>query len=285
MSVIIAVYKRADWLSICLAALQQQRVLFPWELIIVDDGSPNQREIYQTVTGWRPPDMCSFQLLRKKNGGPAAARNFGVAKTCGDILCFLDDDSVPTADWLQRIHGHFERDDSIALVSGKTLSYERNKTLPLLLEKSIYTGKCWATCNIAYRKSMFQALGGFDESFPEPSWEDNDLGLRARWAGYRHEHKMDVVVYHPHEETLSEYRRKCLQNGRGAAIFSVKHMRTKPLWSLLTPVLVGRRLVYGLFPVAWLKMGTSVASVKFLWAYYSLCGFMSMLTESYDAKN
>lgn len=66
ISVIIAVYKRADWLSICLAALQQQRALFPWELIIVDDGSPNQQEIDQTIEGWSPPDSCSFQLLRKK---------------------------------------------------------------------------------------------------------------------------------------------------------------------------------------------------------------------------
>lgn len=67
---------------------------------------------------------------------------------------------------------------------------------PLLLEKVVYLGKTWAICNIAYWRDVFEKFGGFDETFADASWEYNDLGIRARWAGYKHIVNEDAIVYH-----------------------------------------------------------------------------------------
>jgi len=165
-----------------------------------------------------------------------------------------------------------------ALVSGRTSSYDRENPVPLMLEQSVYAGKTFATCNIAYRRSAFDRLGGFDETFPEPSWEDNDLGLRALWAGFTHLYNDMAVVFHPHEVTLDEYRAKCLLNGRGAAVFSRKCLRTRPLWGIATPLIMSRRLLFGMLPSTWLGGRPNVNWLKYQWSLYSLKGFIGTFT-------
>jgi GT2 family glycosyltransferase len=279
VSIVIPVYKRAAWLKKCIEALQKQVSAEPFEIVIVDDGSPNEDEIAEVVTR---ANFGSLPLAfnRKTNAGPAAARNSGVKMASGEIVCFLDDDSIPDRNWLTEITEPFRFSSSAAIVNGRTCSYDREARLPLLLEREVYPAKNWATCNIAYRRTVFDALGGFDESFSEPSWEDNDLGLRAKFAGYEHLYAERAVVYHPHETTLDEYKEKCLLNGRGAAVFSRKYLFRKPLWGVGTPIMMSRRLIYGFFPSVWMKR-VGAPYLKFLWSLYSLQGFISKVV----AKN
>jgi GT2 family glycosyltransferase len=274
VSIIIPVYRRTEWLGKCLSALAHQVFDGDFQVIIVDDGSPNHDEIMAIADPFRSGCPFTVELFLKKNAGPAAARNFGVARSEGRFLCFLDDDSIPDTKWLNEITAPFFGSQRIGLVNGKTVSYDRCSTLPLLLESTVYRGKCWATCNIAYRRELFEELGGFDESFPEPSWEDNDLGLRAHWRGAAHVYRDTAVVFHPHEATLDEYRDKCLLNGRGVAAFSRKYLKIKPCWALIAPVAMARRLPYALSPAAWLRRDVTQSRVKLLWSYHSLLGFI-----------
>lgn len=278
VSIIIPVFKRAEWLRKCIAALQRQEFLHVFQIIIVDDGSPNEAEIAATV---KRAETASIPIIFKRiiNGGPAAARNYGVKLAVGEIICFLDDDSIPDRRWLHEIVQSFRDAPSVAVVNGRTCSYDREALLPLLLEREVYPPKSWATCNIAYRRGVFEAVGGFDEDFPEPSWEDNDLGLRAKWAGYRHSYNERAVVYHPHESSLDEYKRKCLLNGRGAAVFSRKYLFRKPLWGIGTPIMMSRRLIYAVFPSVWMKK-VSAPYLKFLWSFYSLQGFVGKISAN-----
>lgn len=251
----------------------------------MDDGSPNESEMKSTAEKLAGSENISIKYLGNIHAGPAAARNYGVRSSSGRIICFLDDDSIPDKSWLSEIVNPFRNSDSIALVSGKTLSYDRKASLPLLLEKTVYSGKCWATCNIAYRRDAFEALGGFDESFTEPSWEDNDLGIRAKWAGYIHVYNKQAVVYHPHEKSIEEYKKKCLLNGRGAAVFSRKYLLKKPLWGIATPIVMSRRLIYGMLPSVWKNKTINEAYLKFLWSAYSLRGFINEIKDKSCAKN
>jgi hypothetical protein len=43
---------------------------------------------------------------------------------------------------------------------------------------------CWATADLAYRRSALAAVGGFDERFPRAYREDTDLGLRLQDRGW-----------------------------------------------------------------------------------------------------
>lgn len=271
VSIIIPLYRRTGWIGKCLAALSCQNFDGIFEVIVIDDGSPNKEEIEGLVNEARQFLGERLSFARKGNGGPAAARNFGARFASGELLCFLDDDSVPDPNWLREIVRSFG-ESGAGLVCGRTVAYQRKAALPLLLERTVYSGKCWATNNIAYRRDVFESLNGFDEAFPEPSWEDNDLGLRARWAGFRHEYNPQALIFHPHEETIDEYRLKCRLNGRGAAAFSRKYLFRKPLWGLATPFLMSRRLVYGILPSVW-RGGLTEQYVQFLWSLFSLQGF------------
>lgn len=283
VSVIIPIYRRTEWIGHCLAALGKQKSYHDFEVVIVDDGSPNQQQVADAISEAIRDSDLSIRFIRKPNAGPAAARNYGVKNSRGTLICFLDDDSIVGEGWLNEITAPFT-DEKVSVVSGKILSYNRENSLTLLLEIAIYTGIHWATCNIAYRRELLERLGGFDESFREASWEDNDLGLRARWAGARQVHNEKAVVYHAHEESLEEYRRKCLLNGRGAAAFSRKFRFKRPLWALATPVIMSRYLVLFLCPSVVMRQ-PSASFLRFLWSFNSLCGFFGAITGNSRGTN
>lgn len=273
ISIIIPLYKRTGWIEKCLENIKQQNYERDFEVIVVDDGSPNETEIQKSIERYSMPENISLQYVRQKHAGPAAARNYGVRCSTGMFLCFMDDDSLPNKEWLREITQPFYQLSYAGLVSGRTLSLDRRKGLSLLLEKSVYSKKSWATCNIAYRRDVFETLRGFDEAFPKASWEDNDLGLRAKWAGYSHIYNENAIVYHPHEQSLLEYKQKCILNGMGAAIFSRKYILKKPLWGIGTPLIMSRYLLNFIISFLWLKSTYSKTYLKFLWSFYSIQGF------------
>jgi len=276
VSIVIPVFRRTEWIGTCIQRLLDQDFSGGFEIIVVDDGSPNAPEIQKTVEAFSAANV-PVHYVRKEHAGPAAARNHGVSRASGMILCFLDDDSHAEKTWLQEITRPFTFNESAAVVSGRVLSLDQHDGLSYALEKAVYSGKHLATCNIAYKRNAFEKLGGFDETFPEASWEDNDLGFRARWSGYRHIYNKKAVVYHPHEKTVDEYKRKCLLNGRGAAVFCRKYLFSRPLWGIGTPLIMSRRLIYGIFPSVWMRRTHALAYLRFLWSLYSLRGFLSSI--------
>lgn len=285
VTIIIPIYRRTEWIAQCINKLRAQIFSGYFEIIIVDDGSPNQTEMQRLVESFLAQSEICIKYYRKTHKGPAAARNYGVRVSSGEILCFLDDDSLATREWLREIALPFKNSEKIALVSGLTLSLNRKSSLPLLLEKAVYSGKTLATCNIAYKRSIFERLGGFDENFTEPSWEDNELGFRAKWAGHLHIYNEKAIVYHPHETSLSEYKEKCFLNGRGVFIFTRKYLFKKPLVGLTAPLLMCARLIYGFSPLTWIKRGNSVNFLKFIWSFYSIQGFLKLLIAKRYEKN
>jgi glycosyltransferase involved in cell wall biosynthesis len=285
VSIIIPIYRRIEWIGKCIKRLLEQDFIGSFEVIVVDDGSPNESEIKGVLDRFSNLENPIVKYIRNRHAGPAAARNYGIRSSSGKILCFLDDDSIPDSKWLKEIISSFRESETTSIVSGKILAFNRDAPLPRLLESSVYSGKSWATCNIAYRREIIEALGGFDESFTEASWEDNELGIRARWAGYSHVYNKRAVVYHPHERSIEEYKKKCLLNGRGAALFSRKYLLSRPLWGIGTLFLMSRRLIYGIFPSVWKKKAISKAYLKFLWSFYSLKGFIRAIIGKEDGKN
>lgn len=120
--------------------------------------------------------------------GPAAARNLGAARATGDVLVFLDADVEIRPDALARIRDVFDRDPGLTAVFG---SYDDDPEGPGVVsdfrnllhhhvhhENAGAASTFWAGLG-AIRRDAFVRVGGFDEtSFPEPSVEDIELGIR-----------------------------------------------------------------------------------------------------------
>jgi mycofactocin glycosyltransferase len=97
VAVIIPVRDRAALLERCLAAAGAQ-----YPVIVVDDGSADPEKISVIAA-----KHGATVRLRAANGGPAAARNTGLAGLDTDLIAFVDSDCVPPAGWIGTLAKHF----------------------------------------------------------------------------------------------------------------------------------------------------------------------------------
>ena len=84
-----------------------------------------------------------------------------------------------------------------------------------------------AGANIAYRKSVFESIGYYDEKFTEG--EDGDLFWRfVKSKRFQYRFQPQAVVSHPHPSSLSVLLRRTHLAGRGLARFRIKHRDDVP---------------------------------------------------------
>jgi GT2 family glycosyltransferase len=174
-SVVIATRDRPADLRRCLDALAAQATSRPFEVVVVDDGS-------------RPPIAAPdgagrplTRVVRLAGGGPARARNAGVAEARGEVVLFTDDDTAPDPGWLEAACAFLDAHPECVGVEGPIVSPPYDRLYEISLENS-GPGAYW-TANVAYRRSALAALGGFHERFPHAHCEDLDLGFRAERLG------------------------------------------------------------------------------------------------------
>lgn len=188
VSVIVPVCNGGQDLVRCLQALRASTADFPWELIVVDDGSSDASAEHARAAGAR------VLTTHRPRSGPAVARNIGAAAAQGEILLFVDADVVVTPTTVSDVATEFEKDPTIAALFG---SYDRQPAAPNFVSqyKNLFhhyvhqssppgVTTFWAGCG-AVRAAAFRAVGGFDgDLFGRPSIEDIELGYRMSRAGY-----------------------------------------------------------------------------------------------------
>lgn len=100
ISVIIPVYNAEEHLEKCINSIVNQTVQ-DFEIIIINDGSTDgSQAIIDDYSAKFPNQIKSFTL---ENGGVAAARNYGIEKSSGDYLCFVDSDDYVDVDLFEKL--------------------------------------------------------------------------------------------------------------------------------------------------------------------------------------
>ena len=169
-----------------LGALAASEGPLPARVLLVDDRGEAAGPL---LPDGAPPRLEErIEVLPGRAAGPAAARNVGWRSSGAEWIVFLDDDVIPDPDWSARLFGDLA--GSAPGVGGsegrlrvpvpkdrRHTDWERNVT-------GLETAR-WITADIAYRHSVLEEVGGFDERFPRAYREDADLGLRVTGAGYR----------------------------------------------------------------------------------------------------
>ncbi|NIH84197.1 HAD-IIIA family hydrolase [Amycolatopsis granulosa] len=205
----------------------------PAEIIVVDDRpDPGGLPLPELTTPVR--------VLHSGGRGPAAARNAGWRAAGTEWIAFLDDDVRPTADWASRLES-----DLTALAADVAGSQGRivvpgptGGRRPTDLERDtagLATAE-WITADMAYRRDVLSAVGGFDERFPRAFREDADLALRVRQAGWRLERGIRTTL-HParHGGFFASVRAQ-----RGNADNALMRRKFGPQWRELTAAGPGR---------------------------------------------
>jgi len=210
VSVVICTKDRVQELVDCVRSVLAQSVS-PVEIIIVD--ASDKDEAYLKIKEKFPKDSRFKYIRSTGSSGLSADRNKGVRNSSGDIILFLDDDTVLDKDFIKKIVEVFEKDSEkkIGGVMGNVVNADRPKNfwmklranLHLLITRifllptpgdgrfrssgcpSFFSGaeeiknvEFLSGCCMAYRKEVFKDFK-FDEDFPELYTDDEDFSRRV----------------------------------------------------------------------------------------------------------
>ncbi len=178
------------------------------EVIIVDDGSEdNSIDLIKKFSKAK-------LLINPKNVGFSQTVDNGAEKATGDILILLNTDVYPERGFLDSLISHFEDEKIFAVgcmdksVEGKNIVL-RGRGLGLwkrgfLVHSRGEVGKSstlWVSGGSgAFRKSIWDRLGGLNKLYNPFYWEDIDLSYRAQKSGYKVLFDNKSVVWHEHEK-------------------------------------------------------------------------------------
>jgi glycosyltransferase involved in cell wall biosynthesis len=220
LSVAISTYKRPDGLRRLLAALRPQVAgLAGREIVVVNDGSHD--DAYDAVRA-DFADVIKYRAL-PANGGIAEARNAAAELAGSDYLVFIDDDCVPPVWWLDWLASRLLQAPELDVVAGVTraLTSERmrffsrvqagHRLLPAPSRSP--SGMLFVTANVAIRRSLFSALGGFGFPGFYRAGEDTELANRLLLAGAAMAIDTAWMVAHEVESTFPAVCRRYWRYG------------------------------------------------------------------------
>ncbi|HZY92377.1 MAG TPA: glycosyltransferase [Thermoplasmata archaeon] len=189
----------------------------PFEVVLVDalsrDGS---FEIAEEYARRYPTQVRVVQRFGSRGMG----RNAGASLARGEFLAFTDGDCVADPGWLHELRGAVVGSDVAAgrvIPVGKT-QYAALDRVELFQEGSDVTHP---SCNLAYRRSLFERLQGFDPRFITA--EDIDLNLRAVRLGAHIQEAPGALVYHEMRATFLRFLIQAFWNGYGRKQLTEKH--------------------------------------------------------------
>lgn len=164
------------------------------------EGPGPRPEHVLVVDDRRRPDPplqvpADVTVLRGPARGPAAARNVGWRAARAEWVAFVDDDVLPEPGWRGALAA--DLDTSAGASQGRVVVPLPTDRRPTDWERNVagLERARWATADMAYRRAVLAAVGGFDERFPRAYREDSDLGLRVTAAGRRIERGARRVVH------------------------------------------------------------------------------------------
>lgn len=180
-------------------------------------------------------DDPRYELLLAEGAAPSQQRNHAAREARGDILYFLDDDSLISPENLEECIKNMA-DPSVAVVGGPSITPVSDNWLQQLFGLALSsafgsgavsnryrrdgatretTDKELILCNLAVRRSVFSDLGGFDERlYPN---EENEFLDRVRSAGHKMLYAPSMYVFRSQRPTLPAFVRQMFGYGRGRA--------------------------------------------------------------------
>ena len=146
--------------------------------------------------------------------GFASTINAGVLRASGDIVFLLNTDVIPEKGCIDFLLPHFT-DEKVFAVGSLEKSHEKDAIVlrgngDAWWEKGFYLHKNGSTTREstawvsggsgAFRRNVWERLGGMDPLFNPFYWEDIDLSYRAVKAGYALKFEKKSIVHHYHEK-------------------------------------------------------------------------------------
>ena len=217
VSVVMATFNKAEYLRRTLNSIVIQNVPFDYEIIVVDDGSSDDTK---QVCKEFPVRYAYLDRPQFLNPGPA--RNVGYRMAKGDIIINQSDDvEHRTPDAIEKLVGELTPNScvfaSVYNTNASNNSRRSKKTLcaPYYKRPLFFLGSVW-------KRHLF-AVGGNDEYFIRPAYEDRWLAVCLAHLGIKFSFSSNIVGWHhdhprldtDYSDSKRVYRHKCKEAAEG----------------------------------------------------------------------
>jgi GT2 family glycosyltransferase/glycosyltransferase involved in cell wall biosynthesis len=230
-SIIILVMNQLPHTRACLESIAAHTTMLH-EVIVVDNASANDTREF--LKEWQATHPNCVVIRNETNRGFAGGNNQAISIARGANAVLLNNDTVVTRGWLERLLEVFDRHPDTGIVgpvsnnvSGpqwvKEADYSDLQEMPRFAEQwtrnhrrqSFEVARAVGFCLVA-RREVVQAIGGLDERFGSGNFEDDDFCIRARLAGFRARVAQDVFIHHVGSQTFKgakiDYRHAMQRN-------------------------------------------------------------------------
>jgi glycosyltransferase involved in cell wall biosynthesis len=223
VSVVICAYNAERTTEACLKSLRE--LDYPnYEVVVVDDGS---RDATATIAARFP----EFRLIRQPNKGLSVARNVGMQAARGEIIAYTDSDCVVDPHWLTFMVGAMAANGFDACGGPNYAPHEEGRTeacvsaspgAPCHVLTAPDRAEHLAGCNMVFRKTVLQQIGGFDPQFTAAG-DDVDICWRALDAGFVLGFCPAAFVWHFRRNTVKAYYNQQRGYGKAEAMLYAKY--------------------------------------------------------------
>ena len=197
--VVVTKGNKIHFLEKCIKSLQNQ-TFKDFELILVYKIFPQK---LKTLL-----DTCNIITFQEPSPTVGAARSLGVKNTKGELVAMIDDDAEAPTDWLEKIYSTFQQYPTLVCLGGPHITPKEESSSHLLrsiegLALEAYHQKTYldcsavgkiATCNVTYRKSVFEKIGLLNETMR--AGEDWEFNERLVDNGYSLRFDSTIFVWH-----------------------------------------------------------------------------------------
>lgn len=236
VSVVVVCYNEEANIGECLDSLVGQDYSSgTYEIVVVDNGSTDATaDIVKEFQNRYP----FIRIIVEPRRGMAIVRNAGVRASRFPLIAYLDADCVATPHWLRSLVTVYQNgkknDVNVVAVGGQSLIPEESGSFQEALKIALncyigsagrVTGKCHPheryvkdlpSLNIIYERSLFDAIGYYNESILEAG-EDADFSYRIIKRGMKLLYSPAPVVYHKYRTSPSSWWRNMQRYGRARA--------------------------------------------------------------------
>ncbi len=239
-SVVIPAYNAAHVIGDQLDALAAQNDAPDFEVVIADNGSTD--DLVDRVAPWTNRLNGLRVVDASRDRGVSVARNVGIGHATTERILICDADDRVSPEWVAAVNQGLERSPLVSgpvettLLSGQSAGWVpiEDRTTGLF---ETWGGRTYGIgCNLGLRKSVWEAVGGFDETYPAGA-EEIDFAWRAWDLGYRFTYVPEALLHYRIRTDLRGVLRQQYNSGRGT---STLYARFRP--PEVTPKSVTRRI-------------------------------------------
>ncbi|MCX6185152.1 MAG: glycosyltransferase [Flavobacterium sp.] len=226
-SIIIPVYNRPDEVSELLTSLTQTTYAYPFEVVIIEDGSTIPCET--VVAQFR--SLLTISYYFTENSGPGNSRNFGMQQAKGEYFIIFDSDCIIPAGYLNEVMLELETNyvdcfggPDQALKSFTPIQKAINFAMTSVLTTGGVRGGSEAitkfqprSFNMGISQKAFEVSGGFGNIHPG---EDPDLAIRLWQLGYNTRLFSKAYVYHKRRIDWEKFQLQVSKFGKARPILN-----------------------------------------------------------------